>query len=306
MSYDWARKLTAMGHEVYLIPPGRIKAFLCGQNKTDANDAEAICMAGQNPNTRFVSIKTEEQQCYDHILSRREMLVATRTKIANQTRSFFAEHGRIFPQGIESFINNLPQYIVDNYENIPPLLKEIVVANYDDIKYLNEKILELDKRINELCEINPLCGMLMAIPGIGPITAYSILSVIGDALQFSNGRQMACYFGVVPREHSTGGRQYLGRITKRGNNRIRVLLFLAARNWIISLRRRKKNDDGTPVNPYTYRESWALDLAEAKGLGKASIALANRMCRMIWAMVTRGECFDRERKPWPAKSANAA
>jgi transposase len=306
MAHNLARTLIGMGHNAKLIPPHLVKPFLAGKTKTDAHDAQAICTCGRQPQTTFVAVKSEEQQTHDHITDRRRALVEMRTKLANQTRAFLAEHGYIYPQGITGFIASIPGILSEHADDMPALLTRTVQENYDDLKRFDRRIEEMDKEIEALSKMLPLAQLAKEMPGIGWLTAFVMVCCIGDGKQFNNGRQLAQYLGFTPHEHSTGGRQHLGSITKRGNIQVRTLLFMAARCWILSLGRRKRNPDGTPVIAYTYRELWALKLVGTKGLAKASIALANHMCRMLWAMFTKEQRFDKAKAPHPAKAASAA
>jgi len=223
-AHDWSRRLTEMGHEVKLIQPQRVKAFLGHNSKTDAADAKAICEALMHPGTRFVRAKTVEQQDTDHLLSRRERLIMIRTQIVNQTRSFLAERGIVVSQGRCQFDKAIPFICAEHWEEFSGDFQAILTDNFAEYGDLTVKIKALDELIKaRTAKLEP-CQRLMKISGIGPLTATALVAHVGDAKQFKNGRQMAAYLGMTPKEHSSGGKQRLLGISKRGN--VRLIPFL--------------------------------------------------------------------------------
>jgi transposase len=294
-AHHWARTLEKMGHRVRLIPPQRVKAFLGSRNKTDAADARAICEALMHPGTRFVRVKSIEQQDTDHLLSQRERLVCNRTQIVNQTRSFLAERGIVIPQGIHQFEKNMRQILAEHWEGFSADFQAVVTENFAEYEELTEKIDRLDARISARAARTDECKRLMRISGIGPLTAVAMIAHVGDARQFKNGRQMAAYLGITPREHSSGGkRRLLGR-SKRGNVRLRTLLVLAARAAMLGIERRKRDESGLPHN-LSALDSWILGIKARLGTFKAAVALANKLVRIAWVVLSKGEEFN------PAKS----
>ena len=245
-AHHWARTLTGLGHTVKLINPQRVKAFLGSRNKTDAADAKAICEALMHPGTAFIRAKSLEEQDIDHLLARREMLVQNRTQLVNQTRAFLCERGIAIPQGRYNFMKILPQVIAEQWDEFSGKFQAILTDNYSDYLDLDAKIARLDKMIKVEAVNTEPCKRLMRINGFGPQTALALFAHVGNATQFKNGRQMSAYLGLTPREHSSGGKQRLLGITKRGNVRLRTLLLLGARAAILGLKRRGRGEDGQP------------------------------------------------------------
>lgn len=290
-SHHWVRTLTALGHTVKLINPQRVKAFLGSRNKTDAADAKAICEALMHPGTAFIRAKSLEEQDIDHLLSRRELLVQNRTQLINQTRSFLCERGIAIPIGRHSFMKNLPQIISEKWDEFGGKFQAILTDNYADYQELEEKIAKLDEMVRVEATNTESCKRLMKVNGIGPQTALALVAHVGDAKHFKNGRQMSAYLGLTPREHSSGGKQRLLGITKRGNIRLRTLLLLAARAAIRGIGLRGRGEDGQPRG-LTPLDKWILGMMGRIGLFKAAVALANKICRIAWVLLARGEQFN--------------
>lgn len=289
-AHHWVRTFTAMGHEVKLIQPIRVKAFLGRSNKTDAADAKAICEALMHPGTVFVRAKTIEQQDMDHLLDRRQRLVDDRTKVINQTRAFLAERGIVIPQGVESFKKAIPKICKNHWEEFSGIFQAILTDNYADFEKFNEEIGSLDKLLKRHAAQEENCERLMSIPGFGPLMATALVSHVNDAKQFKNGRQMAAYLGMTPKEHSSGGKQRLLGITKRGNKRLRTLLILGARAIMAGITRRKKTEEGVP-RVLTAFDMWVLRMKERLGTFKATVAIANKLARIAWAVLAKNERF---------------
>ena len=298
-SHYWARELQKLGHEVCLIQPIRVKAFLGNRNKTDAADARAICEALMHPGTRFVSIKTEAQQDMDHILSMRERLISNRTQLINQLRSFLAERGIVAPKGRSKFDKHISEIMAEWWDSFDVNFQIVLEESIRELEILNERIGKLDELISNRVKENEACQNLMSVPGIGAITASALAAHIGDIHQFKNGRQLSAYLGITPREHSSGGKQKLLSITKHGSKRIRTLLIIAARAVMTGLARRKKRDDGSPVIKSDF-EKWILALQSRIGTFKCAVALANKMARIIWVILIKREVFN------PSKACGVA
>lgn len=289
-AHHWARTLISLGHEVKLIQPIRVKAFLGHKNKTDAADAKAICEALMHPGTQFVGIKTIEQQDIDHLLKRRSRLVEEQTRIINQTRAFLAERGIIIGQGISRFKDNVSKICGKYWEDFGWMFQSVLTGNIIDFEQRQEAIADLDKLIVQQCGQDPRCQNLLSIPGVGPLTSMAIVSQIGDARQFNNGRQLGAYLGLTPREHSSGGKQRLSGITKRGNRMLRTLLILCARAIMSGINRRKRDDGGNILRMSRFDE-WVLEIKARLGTFRAGVAVANRLARIAWALLTRNEIF---------------
>jgi transposase len=245
-----------------------------------------------HPGTRFIRAKSEEEQDMDHLLGRRERLVHCMTQVVNQTRSYLAEKGIVIPQGKHQFMKNLPQIISAKWDSFSGDFQAVLTENFADYEELAVKIEQLDAIINARAVRTDDCKRLMQISGIGPLTAVALVAHVGDAKQFENGRQMSAFLGLTPREHSSGGKQRLLGITKRGNIRLRTLLILGARAAILGIERRKKGENGEPLKQPSSLDRWILALKEKKGIFKTAVALANKIARMAWVLLAKGEKFD--------------
>ena len=298
-AHHWARTLAGMGHEARIVPAIRVKAFLGHRNKTDAADARAICEALMHPGTRFVKIKTVAQQSTNHFLSRRERLVRNSTEIVNQTRSFLLEVGITIPRSVSQFEKKFKDVVAEHWDSFSTSLQRVLEENYSEWLSIREKIADMDRHIKSSAAQDERCRRLQKINGIGPLTATAMVAQVGDAQQFKNGRQMAAYFGLTPREYSSGGKQRLLGISKRGNRRVRTLLVLAAHAAIMGILRRKRDEHGQPRN-LSRMDEWILSLKNRIGMFKATVALANKLARIAWAVLAKGEDFN------PAKAVALA
>ena len=222
-AHFWARELGAFGHQVRLVPPSYVKAYL-KRGKNDAADAEAICEAVTRPNMRFVPVKTVEQQGVLVLHRARELLVRQRTMLVNGLRAHMAEFGIVVPQGIQR-LPELVALLEDEKTGIPQIAHEVLAAMVVQINNLTTSIRQMEKRIVAWCRTNAAARRLSTIPGVGPITASALAATITDPTLFRSGRHLAAWLGLVPRQHSTGGKAKLGRITKMGEY-LRQLLIL--------------------------------------------------------------------------------
>ena len=290
-AHYWARTLQGYGHSAHLIQPIRVKAFLGSHNKTDAADARAICEALMHPGTRFIAAKTEEQQDTDHFLGMRERLVGNRTQLVNQIRSYLAERGMAIPVGRQRCRHEISEILSRHWDEFGDRFQMVITESLNELDELDKKIDQLDCMIKQWSATNEASRNLMSMPGIGSLTATAILSHIGDAGRFKNGRQMAAYLGITPKEYSSGGKQKLGGITKHGSKRIRTLLIIAARAVMTGLFRRKKDADGLPVH-LSALEKWIINLKKRIGVFKTAVALANKLARMAWAVMVKNEIFN--------------
>ncbi len=281
-AHFWARLIRALGHEVRLIPPSRVKAYVQRGKKNDATDAAAIAEAVTRPHMEFVPVKSEAQQAILMLHRTRELLVRQRTMLINALRAHLAEFGIVAGQGrakVKPLIVGLPA------TEIPALARAALAELADQIEVCDQRIEGLEKEIlvwHRNCEAS---RNLATIPGIGPITASVLAASVPEPGIFKNGRHLAAWLGLVPRQNSSGGKDRLGHITKSGNTYIRRLLVTGATSVIRFAR------DKAPGEAM-----WLKSLLQRKPPRLASVALANKMARIVWAVLTRGEVF-RETRP---------
>ena len=275
----WGQRFAMMGHEVKLISPQFVKPYV-KSNKNDAADAEAICEAVARPNMRFVAVKNQEQQDIQCIHKIRARLVRERTSQANQLRSLVHEYGITIPQGISRVISEVPSILEDETNDLTARARELFFDSYADLRNLSTKVGEYDKKIDTLCESNPICKLLCKLPGIGPLTATAVVALVGNMNVFKNGREFSAYLGLVPKQHSSGGKSRLLGISKRGDRYVRCLLIHGARSALF----RAKN---MPVD----KANWLKELIARKNFNCAVVALANKNARTIWAIMKKGEEF---------------
>lgn len=272
-AHHWARKLERLGHTVKLIAPQFVKAYV-KTNKNDAADAEAICEAVGRPNMRFVAIKSGEQQAVLALHRARQGFVKARTAQANQIRGLLTEYGIVIPQGISHIAKRLPDIVEDAENDLPGVFRQLMQRLGEHLKELDRQVGELEVQIQLWHRHSDVSRRLAQIPGIGPITASALVGSIGDANSFENGRQLAAWLGLVPRQHSSGGKSTLLGISKRGDSYLRMLLVHGARAVI-------RVAEGKPG----YAESWLARLTRRRNLNVVAVALANKNARIIWALL---------------------
>ena len=275
-AHHWARKLRSFGHEVRMMAPQFVAPYR-KSDKNDHNDAEAICEAAGRPNMRFVPVKTEEQQAVLMVHRVRSLMVGERTSLVNQIRGLLSEFGIVLPQGRCHVRSQLPSILEDAENDLPEVAREVFANQYERLCELDSKIDEYDKKIEALAKADEDAKRLMALEGIGPITATAIIASVGDITTFKNGRQFAAWLGLVPRQWSTGGRARHGRITKRGDVYLRTLLIHGARAVMRYL-----------MNKDDRKSEWVKAVRERRGFNKAAVALAAKNARILWAMLAKG------------------
>ena len=275
-AHHWARKITRLGHTVRMIAPQFVVPYRKG-GKNDANDAEAICEAVTRPNMRFVPIKTLEQQAALTLHRVRESIKVDRTALINRIRGLLQEFGIVLPQGAAKFSRHLLEAITD--ADMPMDAIGLFAALRGDLLRLDERLAECDQRIARLAQ-EETAQRLAEIPGIGPVTATAVVATVGDAKLFSNGRELAAWVGLVPRQSSSGGKTRLGRITKHGDSYLRTLFVQGAMAVIHRV--------GEKSDP---RSQWIRDLVTRRGVQKTAVALAAKMVRTAWALMVREESY---------------
>ncbi len=280
-AHYWARKLGEFGHTVKLMPPQFVKPYV-KTNKNDMADAEAICEAVSRPNMRFVPIKNVEQQAILSVHRARQGFVKARTAQANQIRGLLAEFGLIIPKGIGSIAERMPDILEDGENGLPGTMRKLLERLNDNLKEMDRQVTELESQIKQWHRDNELSRKLEAIPGIGPITASAIVASVGNATEFKSGRQLAAWLGLVPKQHSTGGKQVLLGISKHGDTYLRTLLIHGARA-VIRFAENKAEPD-----------QWLCKLIGRRNKNVAAVALANKNVRVIWALLSKGKEYERD------------
>ena len=280
-SHYWARELEALGHEVVLIPPQYVKAYVA-RGKNDAADAAAICEAMSRPRIRqrLVPIKSAEQTAAQMLLAIRDGLVKRRTQLANTIRGHAAEFGLVVAKGLDK-IEPLLAIIADDAA-VPVLAKEMFAVLGREFVDLRARTARIDKKLKTFHSGNELTQRLATIPGVGPIGACLLATRITNPHGFRSGRMCAAWIGLTPKDHSTAGKQRLGGITRAGDERLRAVLVSGATAYIQQVKRRR-----TTASP------WLAELLERKAPKLAAIALANKIARIAWKLMTSGQSYDR-------------
>jgi len=284
-AHYWARQLAGSGHTVKLIAPQFVKPYV-KTNKNDAADAEAICEAVARPNMRFVPVKNREQQGVLALHRARQGFVKARTAQANQIRGLLAEYGVVIPKGIRHIARRLPEILEDAENGLPGLFRALLVRLGEHLQTLDRHVEELEAQIQLWHRSNATSRRLAQIPGIGPITASALAASISDGKQFKNGRQLAAWLGLVPKQHSSGGKPLLLRISKRGDTYLRTLLIHGARAVIRCAR--YKTDDP---------DSWLAALIDRRHKNVAAVALANKNARIVWALLAHDRHYQSDYLP---------
>ncbi|MHC8381840.1 IS110 family RNA-guided transposase [Pseudomonas sp. LB3P14] len=282
-AHHWARQLQARGFRVRLIAPQFVKPYV-KSNKNDANDAEAICEAMSRPSMRFVAVKTIEQQDIQATHRIRAGLIEQRTAKANQIRGLIAEYGLVAPKELLMLRRAIPCWLKDADNGLTARFRRLLNGLWDDLRALDERVSELDGEISAIAASDPAAVRLQQLRGVGPMIATALIAAIGDARQFANGRQLAASLGLTPKQHSSGGKDRLLGISKRGDAYLRTLMVHGARS---ALRTAKSKDDRL--------SQWVVRLAERSHPNVAAIALANKTARMAWAMLRSGTDYQPDR-----------
>jgi len=277
-AHHWSRRLQALGHTVRLMPPSYVKAYL-KRSKNDANDAAAICEAVMRPSMRFVATKSEQQQSILMLHRSRQLLVRQRTMLSNAIRGHMAEFGIVSAKGRNGTAELLAILANEQDDRFPIAARFSLDALARQYAVLTTEISIIEKRIHAWHRTCEESRRLQEIPGVGPIVATALIAEVSDWKAFSSGRGLAAWIGLVPRQHSTGGKERLGGISKQGNRHLRWLLVAGAMAVI-----RYARMHGT-------KRLWLIRLMGRRPIKVAAVALANKIARMAWAMMVRGERF---------------
>lgn len=279
-AHFWGRELQKRGYVVKLIAAQFVKPYV-QSNKNDRVDAEAICEAMGRPRMRFVAVKTVEQQDIQAAHRIREELVRQRTAKANQIRGLVGEYGIVAPVGIHQLRRALPHWLADAENGLTDAFRTLLADLSDDLRTLNRRITDLDERFAQTVKADPVTRRLLELRGVGPLTASALSGALGDGSAFGKGRDFAASLGLTPRQHSTGGKDRLLGISKRGDSYLRKLLVHGARAVI---RHAKHRDDGL--------SQWLNELVARKHVNVATVALANKTARIAWAIVHNETPYD--------------
>jgi transposase len=279
-AHYWARKIEQLGHRVKLMSPRFVKAYR-KNDKNDANDAEAICEAVTRPSMRFVPLKSEAQQDIQALHRVREQLLKSRTALVNQVRGLLGEHGIVAPRGISSLRRLLVKILADpERSGLSEFFGGTLVEIAERLRFLDQRIRAYDLRIERLFQNDERCQRLAKVEGVGPMVATALVAAVGNASEFTSGRELSAWLGLVPRQHSSGNRNVLLGISKRGDRYLRTLMIHGARAALRTADRKRDR-----------RSLWVSRLRLERGPNVAAVALANKNARILWALLTRGDSY---------------
>ncbi|MHC2635121.1 transposase [Bradyrhizobium liaoningense] len=283
-AHYWANAISEFGHTVRLMPPAYVKAYV-KRNKTDAADAEAICEAVSRPTMRFVPVKSPEEQAAGMVLKTRELLVRQRSQTANAMRAHMAELGIIAATGMTSIAKLVAVLRDDQDRRLPASARAALLEMAEQIESLTTRIDMLDTKIVAAVKADDAARRLTTIPGVGPIIAATVRAVVQDPAAFRTGRDLAAWIGITPRANSSGGKERLGKISKQGNKQLRTLLIVGATSILKQARRGVK------------LPAWVVSIIARRPYKVAAVALANKMARIIWALLVKGGTYQSPTTP---------
>lgn len=276
-AFCWARKFEALGHRVKIVSPQYVKPFVRGQ-KNDGNDAQAICTAVRQPHIPLVPKRTVEQQDIQALHRARQRLVNHRTATVCQIRGLLLDRGFAIGQAITRARHRIPEILSDLSNELTEMARDTIAELWDLFCDLDRCITTFDKKIQAVFRASETCQRIARIKGVGPKTATAIVAAVGDGAEFRNGQHLAAWLGLVPRQHSSGDKQVMMGISKRGNQHLRTLLVHGARAVV-----------RTAVNKGDALNAWVNELRERRGFNRATVAVANKNARIIWAVLRTGE-----------------
>jgi transposase len=278
-AHHWARLLQAKGYTVKLIAPQFVKPYV-KSNKNDANDAEAICEAMSRRNMRFVPVKTVDQQDVQAIHRIRAGLIEQRTAKGNQIRGLVSEYGLVAPKELSHLRAAIPCWLEDAENGLSSRFRRLLNGLWADLLSVDQRVKELDQEITMVVAEDPVAQRLQQLRGVGPMIATALLATVGDAAQFANGRQMAASLGLTPKQNSSGGKEKLLGISKRGDSHVRCLLIHGARSMVWAA---KNKEDRL--------SQWVMRTATTRHPNIAAVAMANKTVRIAWAMIRNGSDY---------------
>lgn len=277
-AHYWGRVAQAHGHHVTLVPPAYVRPYV-RRNKTDRADAEAILETVRSGQVPSVPVKRVEQQALVALHRIREQWMTTRTARINTVRGLLREHGLLLPPGASAALKALPALLDDAASVLPRHLRLMLTSVHEEVRAIEGRIVALERELQALAALDPVVTRLRTIPGIGLLTATALVGTVGHIQAFQRARQFASWLGLTPREHSSGARRRLGGISKRGDVYLRCLLTHGARAVLVAAHRRPSSSPGL--------HRWALELRERRGYNKATMAVANKLGRIVWAVWTK-------------------
>ena len=278
-AHDWARRFREHGHEVKLMAPQFVKPYVKA-NKNDMRDAEAIAEAVTRPTMRFVPTKNVGQQDLQALHRVRERLMGERTALVNEVHGLMTEYGMVMPKGVAKFRHAVVEKLETEQDKLTSLSQELFRKLVEEFGALEKQLASYQEKLEALATTHPACQRLRTIPGIGPLSATALVAAVSDASAFKNGRQFAAWLGLVPRQHSTGGKERLLGISQRGDSYLRKLLIHGARatlRWV-----------GLKTDR---RSQWMRQLLERRGKNRTAVAVANKNARMVWALLTNHQDY---------------
>lgn len=278
-SHYWGRQLLALGHDVKLIPPQHVKPYLRG-NKNDYNDARAIAEAGTRPSMSFVAVKTAEEQDMQALHRMRSQCVKDRTALSNSTRGLLGEYGIVLSKGLATLRKSIPELLEDAENGLSTRFRNLLARRYEQLVELDAHIAFYTNELELLSQQDEACQRLQTVPGFGPIVSSAFRSAVGDGCAYAHGRDAAASLGLVPRQHSTGGKTVLLGISKRGDRYLRSQLVHGARAVVVQAQRK---DD--PLS------RWINRIRKERGWNKAVVAMANKMARIGWAILKHNTTY---------------
>ena len=294
-AHHWARTFRARGIEVRLLPAQYVRAYV-KRNKTDAADAVALLEAARASDIKPVAVKSVEQQALQALHRTRSAWMSTRTRRINTLRGFCREFGLIVPEGAVRGIAQVARYLADEHSGLPAMLRGSMRLLLEEIRLMEARIGQLEQELSLLARQSPACQVLTSVPGIGLLTSTAMVAAVGDPRSFDSGRRYASFLGLTPREFSSGDHRYLGRISKRGDRYIRMLLTHGARSILHSATVARRA--GRQIDRL---KAWALAVQDRTNHNKATCALANKLARIAWAVWIKHEQYRGE--PAPAMPA---
>lgn len=278
-AHYWARKIKELGHEVKLIAPQHVKPFV-QTNKSDANDAAAICEAARRPGMKFVGVKTIEQQEIQMLHRIRSRHVRHRTALCNEIRGILSDYGVVIKLGVNAVREKLSEILAES-EALSRIAGETFEELANELRQVDAQVGRYDRQLSQIADAHPVCERLRKIKGIGPLTATALISSVAEPHRFKNGRAFAANIGLVPRHSGTGGKNKIGSMSKRGDTYLRQLLIHGARSALRTAARRADK-----------QSLWSIRVKERVGFNKAVVALANKNARIVWKLMTTDQSYN--------------